>query len=89
MFQWFFYILLKTQPNLTAKAKHNTSMILFIVSIINFYLFTPVKTVNLTWSAAQLKQNMKDDDIKATDKGLHRCSQEDDARMDVRKTKKK
>lgn len=29
----------------------------------------PVKTVNLTWSAAELKQNIKDDDKRATDSG--------------------
>lgn len=50
-------------------------------------MFILVNTVNLTWSESQLKQNIKEDGMRATDKGKHRRRQEDDASMDVGKTK--
>lgn len=37
-----------------------------------------VETVNLTWYAAQLKQNMTEDDKRGSGEGKRRYKQEDD-----------
>lgn len=47
-----------------------------------------VKTLNLTWSAAQLKQNITEDDKRVTSGGKQRYKPEDDMSLLVRNKEK-